>query len=330
VAETSVSVDVEIELRKESSPEVVAVEQYPNDSLLRLNHLQCKGTHNSYHLIPDELVTLEWNYEHAPLDQQLSKYGIRQVELDIHWQEEDGKFAVYHVPLLDGNSSCESLTDCLQLIKAWSEENPGHQTLFILIEPKDDIDKYSLEGHYEDLDSAILAVWPRELLVTPADVVGDYGDMREALAEGGWPTLGESRGKALFHLLDSGHHRENYLGADVTLRDRVMHVRGGPETTWGSFVEIGNAQGDEEKIIALAEGGYMVRSTADSTDPEDYDNNPARAAAALVASHLISTDFPAPTEDGSYYFKIPEGLPSRCHPVTAPAWCTSADIEALP
>ncbi len=325
-----VSADAPLELPGEPSPEAVTVVPYPNDSLLNLNHLQCKGTHNSYHLVPDELVSPEWNYEHAPLDVQLAQFGVRQVELDIHWHEEEGQFAVYHVPVLDDKTSCEELTECLQLMKNWSEANPGHQALFIFIEPKDDIDVHTIEGHYEQLDEALLAVWPRERVVTPADVVGDYTDMREALAEAGWPTLGETRGKALFHLLDSGHHRANYLGPDITLQERVMHVRGGPETPWGSFVEVGNAHGGEEQIVTYGEAGYIVRSTADSTDPADFDSNPARAAAALVASHVISTDFPAATEDGSYYFKIPEGTPSRCHPVTAPDWCTAVDIEALP
>jgi hypothetical protein len=318
------------ELRVDFLADEVLVDRYPRDDELRLNQLQCKGTHNSYHLLPDELASEEWDYEHAPLDVQLEEYGVRQVELDIHWHEEEGRFAVYHVPVLDDNSSCDDLVNCLQLIKTWSEENPAHQTLFVLIEPKDDLDLHTIEGHYGQLDSAILEVWPRELVVTPADVVGKYADMREALSEAGWPSLGETRGKALFHLLDSGHHRENYLGPDVTLQDRVMHVRGGPETPWGSFVEFGNAQGGEDQIATLAEASYIVRSTADSTDPADYDTNAARAAAALVASHVISTDFPAPTEDGSYYFNIPDGSPSRCHPATAPAWCTSADIEALP
>ncbi len=318
------------DLPVDGAVEAKVPDRYPRDDELRLNQIQCKGTHNSYHLLPDELVSDKWDYVHEPLDVQLEEYGVRQVELDIHWNEETSQFAVYHVPILDDNTNCETLPECLQLLRTWSDENPGHHTLFVFIEPKDDIDTHSLQGHYDDLDETILKVWPLERVVTPSDVVGEWANMQEALAQEGWPPLRESRGKVLFHLLDSWIHRENYLGPDVTLQGRVLHVRGGPETPWGSFVEFGNAQGDEEQISALCEAGYMVRSTADSTDPADFDNNPARAAAALVASHLISTDFPAPTDDGSYFFSIPGGSPSRCHPVTAPAWCTAADIEALP
>jgi hypothetical protein len=309
------------------APDIVP---YPNDDLLRLNQIQCKGTHNSYHLLPDEAVAPDWLYDHATLDVQLEDYGVRQVELDIHWHQETGEFRVYHVPILDDNSSCQTLTECLQLLKGWSDLHPGHQTLFVFIEPKDDLDVHTIEGHYDELDDAILAVWPAERMVTPADVVGNHGNMQEALADKGWPTLGETRNKALFHLLDSGVHRDNYLGSEVTLANRVMHVRGGPDTPWGSFVEYGNAQGNETKITELALANYMVRSTADDTNPDKLANNPERAAAALVASHVISTDYPAATTDGSYFFAIPQGAPSRCHPVTAPDWCVPSDVEQLP
>ncbi len=320
-AETNMSED------RVSAPPDLPGTPYPNDEMLRLNQIQCKGTHNSYHQLPDEEVAPDWLYEHAPLDVQLEEFGVRQVELDVHWHAETSEFLVYHVPILDDNTSCETLTGCLALLKTWSDSHPGHQTVFVFIEPKDDLDLHTIEGHYDELDAAILATWPRDRIVAPADVVGDHINLQEALAKQGWPTLGETRGKALFHLLDSGHHRANYLGPEVSLANRVMHVRGGPETPWGSFVEVGNAQGHEEEITTLAKANYMVRSTADSTNPDSFVNNPDRAAAALVASHVISTDFPDPNRAGDYSFSIPDGAPSRCHPVTAPEWCKAADIE---
>jgi hypothetical protein len=325
--EDDVARPAEVTAETASVPEVRGPD-HPLDDLLRLNQIQVKGTHNSYHLYPDEEVAPDWNYQHAPLDVQLSQYGVRQVELDIHLHEEEG-FLVYHVPVLDDNSSCHSLPECLGILRGWSDDHPGHHVLFVLIEPKDDLDLHTIEGHYDELDAAILAVWPRERVLTPDDVRGDHGTLQEALATDGWPTLGECRNKALFHLLDSGKHREGYLGPEGTLEGRVLFVRGGPETPWGAVVEIGNAVGNEAKIQELVAAGYLVRTTSDTTNPDRAHTNPDRAAAALASgAHLISSDYPAPAE-GAFWFSIPDGSPSRCNPVNAPAECTSEAIENL-
>ncbi len=314
----------------EMVPEFVDdVVKYPLDHLLRINHMQVKGTHNSYHLRPKELATEEWDYSHAPLAEQLESFGVRQVELDVHWHSDVGGFRVYHVPILDDRSTCDKLVDCLKEMKNWSDANPGHHLLFILIEPKDDIDKESIVGRYDELDAEIRSVWPAERLITPDDLLGDHENLEQALKADGWPTLGQSRGKALFHMLDSSEHRENYL-VDDGLRGRVMFVRGGPGEPWGSIVEVGNARGNEERIAELVEAGYLVRTASDSTDPAKKELNPARAAAALDSgAHLISTDYPAPAEEGEFWFEIPGGTPSRCNPKGAPDECTPAAVEDL-
>jgi hypothetical protein len=298
----------------------------PMNEGLRLNHLQIKGTHNSYHLPPEELVTLEWDYTHAPLDEQLEDLDVRQVEIDVHWHPEVG-FRVYHIPILDDRSTCDTFAECLGILKAWSDAHPDHIPLFILVEPKDDIDPHKIAGHYDDLDAEILAVWPQARLITPDDVRGAHPDLRTALATDGWPLLQDSRGKALFQMLDSEKHREAYLAPDPTLAGRPMFVRGGPDEPWGAILEVGSVVGREEEVQGLVAQGYLVRSTADSTDPEDAATNPARAQAALDGgSHLISTDFPAPVE-GSYWFHFPEDGPARCNPINAPAGCVDGALE---
>src|SRR5262245_16488950 len=56
---------------------------YPRDGELRLNHLQAKGTHNSYHIAPEGDLIPALEYTHMPLDVQLSSQGVRQFELDV-------------------------------------------------------------------------------------------------------------------------------------------------------------------------------------------------------------------------------------------------------
>ena len=85
---------------------------YPLDDLLKVNHLQALGTHNSYHLA-SEITILPWRYNHLPLDQQLGQQGIRQFELDIY--DEAGTLNVYHIERLDQNTNCETLDESVKI-----------------------------------------------------------------------------------------------------------------------------------------------------------------------------------------------------------------------
>src|SRR5690606_34693672 len=60
---------------------------------LRMNHIQVKGSHNSYHIEPppetlDLYMTIDDSaytlaYTHDPLPVQLEEQGVRQIELDV-------------------------------------------------------------------------------------------------------------------------------------------------------------------------------------------------------------------------------------------------------
>lgn len=147
---------------------------YPRDDVLRLNHMQVVGSHNSYHIQPrpDLFAALQalapplaeaWEYTHRPLDEQFSDQGIRQIELDVFADPQGGLYAnrgaielltgdgasgipdldepglkVLHVQDLDFESTCWTLVQCLETIREWSLANPDHAPLTILIEAKDD------------------------------------------------------------------------------------------------------------------------------------------------------------------------------------------------
>ncbi len=147
---------------------------YPRDDVLRLNHMQVVGSHNSYHIQPrpDLFAALQalvpplaeaWEYTHLPLGEQFSDQGIRQIELDVFADPQGGLYAnrgaielltgdgasgipdldepglkVLHVQDLDFESTCWTLVQCLETIREWSLANPDHAPLTILIEAKDD------------------------------------------------------------------------------------------------------------------------------------------------------------------------------------------------
>ncbi len=140
---------------------------------LQINEIQMLGSHNSYHLraepqVADALEALvpdlwaEIDYEHVPLEDQLSEYGIRQFELDVFADPDGGLystpaaleildepppdepsmeepgFKVQHVADIDYNTTCLTFVECLQEIEEWSSMNPTHLPVMIMVETKGD------------------------------------------------------------------------------------------------------------------------------------------------------------------------------------------------
>lgn len=271
---------------------------------LRLDHLQIRGTHNSYHRAPANPLLPEFAVDQPPLAVQLGAQGVRQIELDVH-EAGDGVFAVYHVPGIDEETTCPTLRACLAEVEGWSAAHPGHHALFVFIEPKT-----ALASQADALDRAILDVWPRERIISPADVRGDHPDLRTAIAVDGWPSVHASRGKALFFLFDDGAPRDRYLAAQA---DPLLFVRhpmsdaGAPDAVFFNHDVV-----DPERFAALAADGAILRTRGDDAA--------ARERALGSAAHIISLD-------DADALELPDGTPSRCNPVTAPPDCRPERIE---
>lgn len=272
---------------------------------LRLDHLQARGTHNSYHLAPADPLSPTFAFDQPPLAEQLGRQGVRQLEFDVH-EAGEGVFAVYHLRTVDAESLCPTLRDCLAVVEAWSTDNPGHHALFIFIEPKT-----RLTTQPGALDVAVLDVWPRERIITPADVRGAHPDLRAALAVDGWPSVHESRGKALFFLFDEAGPRDAYRAANpepLLFVRHGLHERDDPEGVFYNSDEVQPALFD-----GLTAAGALVRTRGD--DPDD------RARALDSSAQIISLD-------DADALVLPGGTPSRCNPRTAPPECTLALIES--
>jgi hypothetical protein len=313
-----------------SPPRDPSLYVHPKDDSLRINHLQVKATHNSYHVKPTETTIPDWDYTHAPLDVQLGEQGVRGVELDLHWDEARESILVLHVPLVDPKSTCATLRECLEALRAWSDANPGHHVVFVQLEPKSVVEAAALDAWLDAIDDEIRAVMPPELLVTPDDVRGDFDSLADALATRGWPTLGESRGRFLFSFDCPRELSLAYAGPGGRLEGRVMFPDSEEDDPFAGFMVV-NSPG--AAALAAVEAGYLVRVFAESlsallTDGELPEEGELRLEAALDSgAQVISTDVPVPREDLAYFTAIPGGTPSRCNPVTAPGDCTSLDLE---
>ena len=303
---------------------------------LRINHIQVKGTHNSYHIEPFGPTVRAYDYTHEPLDVQAREQGVRQFEIDVWWDPR-GELYVYHNQY-DVRSNCVTFEDCLTTLLGWSEENPTHVPLMIWVEPKEWVQTgtdlptvIQLQDMLGKIEEEIGQFWPRQKTITPDDVRGQADNLSAAVMEDGWPLLEESRGKAIFILLAGGEVRDDYLETFPGLDGSLMFTMSQEGTPTSAIFSNTDPVGNGDDIRRLVEVGYIVRTRADDTESGEADNNDtARFMAAVsVGAQSISTDYPAKVDGIDYWIEIPNGTPVACNPLTAPTWCTSEDIESL-
>lgn len=294
------------------------------DHVLRLNHIQTKGTHNSYHQEPDSPIDDSHRYSHPTLTEQVRDYGVRQLELDLHLTE-DGEWEVFHLPGVDAETSCLRFEDCLQELKDWSDANGWHLPVVIWIEPKDEIDAIA-EGYEpigDDLlrvDAAITEVWPTDRLFTPDDLRGEHADLPTALAADGWPLLEEVRGKLIFALLDTGDERDLYTADAPALEGRVLFADTSEATDpFAAFVK----DGSTDDMIRWGEQGFIITDNGSSANDDDASAQATDEAALAAGVHHLATDLAAP-RDGYWL-----DLQPQCNPRTAPSECLDEEVEKL-
>lgn len=357
-----------------SPPPTTASSEYPLDDTLRLDQVQVLGSHNSYHVqaepdlfaammavAPEITGTLE--YSHAPLTEQLDTHGIRQVELDVFADPDGGRYAtpaalpilekeppddpdwrrpglkVLHVQDVDFGTTCVLFTTCLKEIKTWSDANPGHVPLLVLVEPKDE--EMTLEAPMEwtvplpfgaaeldALDAEIRSVFDDTDLVTPDLVRGDHDTLGGAVESEGWPTLGEVRGRVLF-ALNNASLRDLYLVGHPSLSGRVMFTNTDPGLEDSAFANRNDPVDDASAIADALAANMLVRTRADADTVQARENDTTQRDAAFASgAHFVSTDYEVANPDfGPYSVAIPGGTPARCNPITAPPACTPSDVE---
>jgi hypothetical protein len=348
------------------------------DRCVTLDQIQVLGTHNSYHLEPERdvlrLLTafdpalLSLEYSHVPIAEQLESQGIRQLELDVFADPEGGLYSqrrilavlrrdpasglpeldrpglkVLHVQDVDYLTTCLTFVACLEAVKRWSDDHPGHLPILILVEAKADPIPDPLElgftvplpfgaREFRDLDAEVLSVFPPSQLLLPDDVRGRRASLDQAVRRDGWPTLGELRGRVLLALDNEGQGRRDYLDGHAALEERVLFTASTPGEPDAGFVKLNDAIADGARIRAAVRAGYLVRTRADADTLEARTGDTRRRDAALASgAHFVSTDYPVPDPDFAtgYRVEIPGGAPARCNPVRARPACRASALERL-
>ena len=331
---------------------------------LRMNDLQAVGSHNSYKLaIPDtELAMISdysknsarsLDYSHLSLSTQLDM-GLRQIELDIFYDPEGGRFAdpllprqasetygqlpyddsamhhpgfkVLHSQDIDVRSTCPSWVSCLIEIKRWSDTHPKHVPILIMFNAKDGGSAYPgvkpaldfTAQAYRALDDETLSVFPFDRIIKPDDVRGSYRTLREAVLAGNWPLLNTARGKVLFALDETPEKVRIYMDGQPSLEGLPMFVNSIDENeAHAAYFTMNDPLRSQDQISAAVSSGFIVRTRADANTLEARINSTDRREAAFRSgAQYISTDYYVPRPEFSdYSVGLPEDVPARCNPV---------------
>lgn len=264
-------------------------------------------------------MLIDWDYTHSPLPDQLD-LGMRQFELDLYIDAAGEGYDVFHIVNLDQGTTCARLDECLRQIKRWSDDHRAHHPIAVMLELKDPFDPASAGAVLDLVDEVIASVWPADRLVTPDLVRGDAADLRTALAENGWPTLGELRGRALFWIHSGADFRDAYTRGGTSLQGRPAFVRAEADAPYAAVRVLDDPIGDAAAIAEAVSANMLVRTRIDVLGDDGFAIDPDKLDAALTSgAHFLSTD------DES--FEIPSGAPSRCNPSSAPAACVADAVE---
>ena len=320
---------------------------------LRMNDMKVLGSHNSYKLHIDQSLQLMMNqqspgsvdgllYGHVSLSEQLD-LGLRKLELDVVYDPEGGMYAtplgytglkamgaevsdfdpdsvmgkpgfkVLHVPDVDYRTNCYTFKICLEEVKVWSEANPNHLPIAIMMNAKDGgvgqsgfvIPLLFDSVAFDAWDQEILNVFDRDHLLLPEDVQGDYATLEEAVLTEGWPTLDNSKGKVYFILDHGGEKLETYIKHHPSLNGRVMFVNAPAGTPEAAFMVINDPIRDKEYIQKMVKMGYLVRTRSDANTTEARENDYSAFEAAIESgAQIISTDYYLPDTLFGHNFHI--------------------------
>ena len=235
-------------------------------------------------------------------------FGLRQKVKDPKMKAPG--FKVLHIADVDYETHYLTFQDALLELRNWSEKHPNHHPIYINIEakstsPGDESKTLRKLGFkrcipydtlaFQLMEGEILSVLPKSMLITPADLRGNFKTINDRLTTEGWPLLSECLGKFIFILDGKESIYKNSTNKPIMF---CYSSTDDPET---AFVVVNEAIGNEEKIKQLSTK-YIVRTRADAGTFESRNNDYRTFKAALNSgAQIISTDYYTPDIRWSSY-----------------------------
>ncbi len=280
---------------------------------IRFNELSFAATHNSYQTealpelrkIYQNLSKLTFGlvkeqiggFDSETLTEQFN-LGIRSIEMDIETEVKDGKisFLCMHVPVTNMTTNSYDFALALKEIYMWSENNPSHLPVTIIIEPKkltppvNNLKPFKLK--YAQALDELLRDSLGDKLMTPADILGDYESFEQMRFDNGWPQVRDMLGKVLVLLHDTTV-TQKYIKQDESIKSQAMFPMlryNDRKRDCASFLLINSpddALKHSEEIVD--EYNLIMRTQADSYA---YYSDKKLDKAIQSRAQILSTDYP--------------------------------------
>ncbi len=320
----------------------------PTDSL-KLNQIQIIASHNSYHLKTDSSI-FAWmskadslgilpssysptgiDYTHLPIEQQMSDYNVRGLEIDFYNDPLGGQFynrqgfsliaqgskieshieelkqpgfKVVHIPDFDFNTNYYTFKQALTAVYNWSVSHPNHLPVFINIETK------------EETVGGTLPTVPGLTVAVPFDadacnkmdeeIKSIFGDALNKVitpdnVRGTYSTLEAAalagnwptlaQARNKVVFIMQGAAEDLYTVGHPSLQGRAMFVYSNPGTPEAAFVIMNNSA-QVTQIQNRVQQGYIVRTRADDgTTQARVGDYSDMNNAFMSGAQIISTDY---------------------------------------
>jgi len=281
---------------------------------LKLNEVQILATHNSFKAMPNPYLNSvlklfneggvkKGEYGLPKLYEQLDS-GIRGVELDVAMY--GNQIVTVHNANNDWRTNTTDFRLALKEIKLWSDNNPGHYPLNVMVQVRNQFSFLSAKfnkfssSSIRGLDAMMVEVFGNDLL-PPATVKGDAATLHEAVTTTGWPEVSSCLGKVyVMMLFDEDVNRDDYVAIDPTFSTQnafVMALAGYEEPHDYTAIILADSPYDDG-YREYIEAGYILRTRVDL----QYDHPEARLQATLqLGSQILATDYPVNNSYGDGY-----------------------------
>jgi hypothetical protein len=249
------------------------------DDQIKLNEIKMLATHNSYKktAVPlgrlfvslgtgssEEGRALKYGYQ--SISDQLH-LGVRSMEFDLRLRKTE--FQLTHVPLVDNSSVAPNFSLALEEISLFSDNNPNHVPIIILMEIKDDwmiLDHALQKMDKEDLIDLdnLLKDKLGNKLYQPKDLIENDKTLKETIQTTGWPSINSLLGKVIF-VLHPGSFTNSYYEIDESLMTQAMFIGSYYQDTnkdYASFFV--HNELNVERINELVDQNFIVRTRIDS------------------------------------------------------------------
>ncbi len=294
---------------------------------IKFNELRYIATHNSYQTeAVDEHKKIYKNLSEltfgmvsekkglfvSPTVIEQLNNGIYSLEIDIETFVRNGEisFTCMHNPNFDMTTSCYDFSLLLKEISMWSDNNPNHLPITIIIEPKnffvplEDMKFFNVD--YAKAFDAALRAGLADKLFTPADMLRDYESFGAMRAADDWCKVNDMLGKVLV-LLHDCNVTEKYIEIDPSIKSQAMFPmlrEDDVDRDCASFLLINKPdEAVEASEEVITNGKFIVRTRADEFTSVSEEK---RELALASGAQIVSTDYPVKTDlqDGDYYLSF--------------------------